>query len=462
MRRVAMMFVLLAGCQARPRPTPMLATPPVATLVTHYAGSAISGPTTAPANPTANPLIIRVRWVALANMPNAPSTPVGSLAHLIVAGNTDAPLLGSPGLTAGARLVEGSVAESMDKTLSGPPSPTQAPIADRIAALPGGVTSVFNADVGGSTSVHSTVELRISRGTAIAPASQPGGERFACSLTIARHDAFAPSNAPALESEAVLFSINSRSDNNATVLLIPMTFAEPKAKVLAASIEIRMAQNNAADDALIAQCDADLQQSTQLLAGRSGMLPTGISQSAGVNSALRAMRLPDQQRSSLVYLADQTGAHLAQDVALVADSSVLLQLSEKVLAGTGNVPADALPTLGWVLDRGSFELLVSLADSPEGNKLPPELATVLTQFCGEAARHSASLDEIAHGMSSQIDLHNRIIAQNLIFLTDSSPASRVRAFDWLNSRHLAPAGYDPLGPARERRVALDRASTQPS
>jgi hypothetical protein len=40
-------------------------------------------------------------------------------------------------------------------------------------------------------------------------------------------------------------------------------------------------------------------------------------------------------------------------------------------------------------------------------------------------------------------------------LEDSSPASRVRAFDWLTARGRAPAGYDPLGTPRQRRAALE-------
>jgi hypothetical protein len=31
----------------------------------------------------------------------------------------------------------------------------------------------------------------------------------------------------------------------------------------------------------------------------------------------------------------------------------------------------------------------------------------------------------------------------------------VRAFDWLNARGRAPSGYDPLGPVKERRKAID-------
>jgi hypothetical protein len=122
--------------------------------------------------------------------------------------------------------------------------------------------------------------------------------------------------------------------------------------------------------------------------------------------------------------------------------------------------------LSWLLDHAAFELLV-LSDAPSNSSagsgagastpLPPELKAVLTVYAGEPARHSGSLDEIAQQSTSRQDLENRLTAENLVFLTDSSPASRVRAFDWLKARGLAPAGFDPLGSGKQRREALDKA-----
>jgi hypothetical protein len=54
------------------------------------------------------------------------------------------------------------------------------------------------------------------------------------------------------------------------------------------------------------------------------------------------------------------------------------------------------------------------------------------------------------------DLYARIIAEQQIALEDNSPAVRVRAYDWLNERGAGPADYNPLGPARERRAAIDK------
>jgi hypothetical protein len=87
--------------------------------------------------------------------------------------------------------------------------------------------------------------------------------------------------------------------------------------------------------------------------------------------------------------------------------------------------------------------------------MPAELSAVLTNYAGEPGRHASSIKEILHGVSSRQDLENRLLAENLIFLEDSSPAARVRAFGWLTARHQAPMGFDPLGSPRDRRNALE-------
>ena len=67
--------------------------------------------------------------------------------------------------------------------------------------------------------------------------------------------------------------------------------------------------------------------------------------------------------------------------------------------------------------------------------------------------------EVLKGAGSAADLRTRLLAENFIQLEDSSPAARVRACDWLAARGIAPAGYDPLGPPKARREALERALT---
>ena len=161
-------------------------------------------------------------------------------------------------------------------------------------------------------------------------------------------------------------------------------------------------------------------------------------------------------------LADQTGASLCEDLAMEADDAVLAQLVNDIQSKVSKTP-EPDPSVGWLLDHTALQLLAKLSDDAANGtgKIPSELTAVLTTHTGEVGRHSSSLDEVLRGLSTRQELDNRLLAENTIFLEDSNPASRVRAYDWLNARHQAPAGYDPLGPAKARRDALERAAGTP-
>ena len=58
------------------------------------------------------------------------------------------------------------------------------------------------------------------------------------------------------------------------------------------------------------------------------------------------------------------------------------------------------------------------------------------------------------GSSSIAAFRTRLIEDNKISLESSSSAARVRAADWLATLSVTVPGYDPLGPASERRKAL--------
>jgi len=55
-----------------------------------------------------------------------------------------------------------------------------------------------------------------------------------------------------------------------------------------------------------------------------------------------------------------------------------------------------------------------------------------------------------------------LIAQNRALLEDRSPSTRVRAFEWLAKRTLAPEGYDPLADLKARKKALRAAEDKES
>jgi len=85
------------------------------------------------------------------------------------------------------------------------------------------------------------------------------------------------------------------------------------------------------------------------------------------------------------------------------------------------------------------------------------LEGVLARQAGEAGRDAATLEEVVAGANGLEDLATRLISENLLFLEDTSPSARCRAYDWLVARCRAPEGYDPLDTRTKRRAALERA-----
>ena len=99
-----------------------------------------------------------------------------------------------------------------------------------------------------------------------------------------------------------------------------------------------------------------------------------------------------------------------------------------------------------------------MADALNTGTMPPELAEVLTRYAGEPGRHAGAVDEVLHEGGSRADFSARLIAENLVFLEDSSPASRVRASEWLATIGKTPGRLQPAYAwARERHAALDKA-----
>ena len=151
---------------------------------------------------------------------------------------------------------------------------------------------------------------------------------------------------------------------------------------------------------------------------------------------------------------------LSRDLYLLADDATLAKLLDDVGKRLAKVSSNdrSDDALAWQLDLSS---LAFLSQTLSDGHLPPTLAAVLTDYAGEAGRHPGSMEEISKGLANRDDLERRLIAENMIYLEDSSPAARVRASDWLASRGKVLAGYDPLSTPRQRRDALEKRSHRP-
>ncbi len=78
----------------------------------------------------------------------------------------------------------------------------------------------------------------------------------------------------------------------------------------------------------------------------------------------------------------------------------------------------------------------------------------MLRHAGELGHYPGLLNDVLIDSTNQGELTASLVRENRLFLEDRNPAARVRAFDWLEAREAAPAGYDPLAPRDERRAAL--------
>jgi hypothetical protein len=176
-----------------------------------------------------------------------------------------------------------------------------------------------------------------------------------------------------------------------------------------------------------------------------------------LDAALAA--LSTGSRAALSQAATEAGAPLCGELALSADDATAQRIAQRIRAKFAGPTTQSNEAVAWAMDSACIDLL---AEMEAAGPLPPEVMTVLSVHAGETGRSAGTLAELARSVSSVAEFEQRVAAENYIDLEDNSPAARVRAFDWLRARKLAPAGYDPLGPPRQRRAALDKAAEQPA
>jgi hypothetical protein len=163
----------------------------------------------------------------------------------------------------------------------------------------------------------------------------------------------------------------------------------------------------------------------------------------------------EQLRAPLLYLARVGEAPLTEDLALGADLACLQ-------AWVQGLPKEALndqSTVQYIVWQVECAAWYSLSSRAQRGELPMGLEATLLRHAGEAARYPSGLAEGAPRALSQEAWLEHLVAENLLFLEDSNMSARVRAFDWLQRREVAPAGFDPLATREARRAALKAANS---
>ncbi|MBL7188813.1 MAG: hypothetical protein ISS70_21000 [Phycisphaerae bacterium] len=254
--------------------------------------------------------------------------------------------------------------------------------------------------------------------------------------------------------ETVLLKTRQIRERERLAILLPSPFGSEELRALAVAIEINPPPKESGADLethalCFNRCIEDLgrwrignQTST---GGRHGIGRSDLEDTIGL------LYSPLNERRALLYLAQQTDASLAADIALSGTEVVFGSLSRTVkdryLSGMVN---DA-EVLGWTLERSSYRIL---ADLLSADQVTPQLEAMLVRHIGQVGRHVSTLEELLASSGNTDEFRRSVVSENFIYLEDISPAARTRAFEWLAARGKAPDGYDPLAPLKQRRAAL--------
>ncbi len=451
MLRLRLIFVFFAlavvgGCASSHRTPPPLILTAAQITASYYPGTPLSGPQAGELKNISfdDSLDVRARWFVLEHFDVTQLPLLASQARLITSRPSGLAVVPAGTLTADARLVWTDV--SPDPLLGAGRS---APIGASRGALPSGGTVAFRA-IDGAGWADQTLNRPQPRylEVALTHLAQAGGAgAVQIGFTVQDNPPGAATSGVFQTETAIVEHPLSPAALN-LFIAVPFKFTATNTHAVAAILTI---SPHPADADFAKLVDAAKSE----LASPRPMENSGPAWAMGLQRAMEALGDPAHRRAALIFLAGQSDADICLDVVCVCDDSMLEQIADSVRKdGPAALQEPTLDQFGWIMDRSSIAAMQPLLAKAT---LPPELFEVLTLHMGEPGRHAAAVDEIMHAASSKKDLQDRLLAENFIYLEDSSPAARVRSFDWLKARHLEPAGFDPLASPKDRRLALDKA-----
>lgn len=490
MTRLALGVLLalsFAGCAAK-KPAPPLSLDGIKTRSGHYVGNPLAG-----AQPVPQPFVpqdalaVHIRLVGMEKPVGPVLEPLAAYARLLATIEGNNPFLATPSVTQPARYGMGVEAEAFVRQIdTGARGPT-IQLADFHGVVCAGVTAYQDLSVGSlaggnlqrlriavyrpatavagaatqpaSTPVQLALLVQNPPGASPQPATAPSADSADGQANDERRPAWRTQSAPTRETALISQPVDATGQS--VVILAPFTATGTQIHSIA--IEIRLSLPSA-DRAFTDAADtmlADLKAAATAAATREAPPPAGVMDRVLLTSVIDAMTYGENRRAAVVYLAGQTDARIAEHTAMAADDEFLNQFALSIADAIGRQSLWTPQQAGWQLDRIAFEML---ARSAIKRRLSPELRGVLITLAGEAGRSPAAMEQILGNLSTRKDFENRLFAENFIALEDASPAARVRAYDWLKAHGRPPADYDPLGEARGRSAAIEKAvneMTQP-
>jgi hypothetical protein len=207
--------------------------------------------------------------------------------------------------------------------------------------------------------------------------------------------------------------------------------------------------------------DDDPQQLAELEKIRQswrGASAAGASGRPQWSAPLRSAVIGADIRRAILFVAGETGADILAEAALLVPDAQLISLAEQALGVLDAATEVTTATqLSWQLDRAA---ILVLSKSVEQNAA--SLAATFSARFGEVGLDPATVAELATASGSREDFQTRLQAEHILLLEDTSPAARVRAFDWMKANGVAPADYDPLGSRADRRAAIEKFLNPPT
>jgi len=153
-------------------------------------------------------------------------------------------------------------------------------------------------------------------------------------------------------------------------------------------------------------------------------------------------------RRALAWWTERFRDTLAADLALSATDEELAALLATIAVPQFHATDEARIA---TLEKQAWRMVAAWDAKDE---LPDELRAVLLRRGGVVATDAGAMEALAKSAGGLEEMQALLLDENRIALESASAATRVRAFDWLTARGLAPAGYEPLAPSAERRKAL--------
>jgi hypothetical protein len=203
----------------------------------------------------------------------------------------------------------------------------------------------------------------------------------------------------------------------------------------------------------VAKVWKEAQDAAHATAARTEVRPPADVVALALRCAFEGLAPAASSRATIVYVTTATAASFAGDFALVASDADLVAWLHELVDHSHELPSDATTAvIGWTVERSAWRHVIAqmLSGDP-----PPEIEATVLRHAGAVGRLATSLEEAVEECRDVPSLDHRFASENLAALDDTSAATRVRAFDWLTTRGLAPAGFDPLAPAEQRRRALE-------